>query len=155
MAGLAFTATNAAGGVTVVATTADTILQIVAAANHPVIVDAIVVSFNGITPADTPITVDLVLQSDAGSGGTAVTCVKTNQSMSETLQTTAIRGPTSEPTGTTIYHTEFVHEQGGVPLLIPKGVFVIKGGERLGIRMTGGATVTGTVLARATFYGQE
>ena len=155
MAGLAFTATNAAGGVTAVAATADTILQIVAASNHPVIVDSVVVSFNGITPADIPIKVELVLQSDVGAGGTAVTCVKTNQSMSETLQTTAVRGPTTEPTGTTIYHTEFVHEQGGVPLLIPPRKFVIKGGDRLGIRMTPGASITGTVLALATFYGEE
>ncbi len=151
MAGLHFTVTNSGNPLSLVASTADTAIQIVAPANQGVVVNSIVVSFNGITAADPPIKAELLLQTDVGSGSSAVTPVKINQSMSETLQTTAVRGPTSEPTGTTIYHGENIHMQGGVPLAIPGGKYRIKGGERLGVRVTPGTlTAATTCVVTAT-----
>lgn len=153
MAGMAFSAVTDTAP-TLTSSTAKTVLQILAAANRRVIVTGVVVSFDGVTAADAPIRVDLVLQSDVGSGSSAVTPTKLEQSISESLQSTAVRNCTSEPTGSTIYHSEYVHEQGGVPLAIVPGSIIIKAGDRLGIRATPG-TLTGTVKCCATFYGTE
>lgn len=153
MAGIKFSVKPAAV-VACVASTADTIIQLTAPANQRVIVDTIVVSFNGITAADPPILVQVLLQTDVGSGGTSVTPVKSEQSLSETIQSTCVSGPTTEPTGTTVYHSEHIHEQGGVVLAIPRRSIVIKGGERLGVRMTPG-TLTAATSGICTIHAEE
>lgn len=123
-----------------------TILQIVAAANHRVIIPAFSVSFEGITPTDAPIQVDVQRQSSAGTGpGGALTLVKDNDSDDETLQTTAQYGPsgtwTVEPTAGDVLARKLVHPQGRADF----GPFVIKGGGRLAVVVTAPVSIDCTV----------
>jgi hypothetical protein len=124
-----------------------TILQIVAAANHRVVIPprGILVSFNGISTTQLPIQVEVLKQTDAGTMGTAAsTIVKANDDDGETLQTTRQDTATAEPSAGDIHHTELVHAQTAV--YIEKG-FIINGGDRLGIRTinTGGTDTNVTI----------
>lgn len=153
MARVFFSISNIDGNA-LTASTAKTFLQLIAPAAQRVAVRRVVVSFQGITVADPPVLVELLLQTDGGSGSTAVTAFKTEQSISTTVVSTAIRTPSSEPAGTTtFYHREFVHEQTGCVLSFP-GEIIVKEGERLGVRFTP-ATLTATTDAMVTMYCEE
>ena len=129
MAGLRFRATT--GQVACTAATAKTVLQIVAASNHRVIIPRFSVSFEGVVATDAPIVVDIVIQTTAGTSS-ALTLAKDNSEDGETLQTTAIHTATVEPTTTTTLESRFVHPQTSRDF----GPFVIPGGTRLGVRIT-------------------
>jgi hypothetical protein len=129
-------------------TSAKTLMQIVAATNTRVLVHEWGIAFEGVSNTAAPIQVDLILQSDAGTSS-ALTPVKHNQGDDETLQTTARHTATVEPTGTTIFQSYFVHPQTGRDWVAPfGGAFVIKGGQRLGFRVTAAADVGAIVYAR-------
>ncbi len=125
-----------------------TIMQIVAAANHRVVIPAISVSFEGITPTDAPIQVDIQRQSTAGTGpGGALTLVKDNDSDDETIQTTAQYGPagtwTVEPTAGDVLARKLVHPQGRADF----GPFILKGGGRLAVVVTAAVSIDCAVSA--------
>lgn len=123
-------------------TVAKTILQIVAAANHRVLLGEIGIFFEGAVPTGTPIKVDLVRQSDAGTGSAAATVIKVDESTDETLQTTAIKGCTTEPTTTSIVWTALVHPTAGERWQAPLTEKIpCKGGTRLGLRVTAAASI--------------
>lgn len=124
-------------------TSAKTLLQIVAASNHGVVIDEWSISFAGTSNTATPIRVDVVRQTDAGTMGTsASTIVKDPDDTDETLQTTRQDTSSSEPTTTDILFTEHVHPQTGYTWQAPFGRGIkIGGGDRLGIRVTAAADV--------------
>jgi hypothetical protein len=132
-------------------TSAKTILQIVAAANHRVIVREFSISFDGTSNTGTPIHVALIQQSTAGTGGDALTCVKIDESTDETLQTTALKDiDEAEPTGSTVLMAEKIHPQGGFTWQAPQGgELLVKGGTRLGVVVTADYEVN--ALARIVF----
>lgn len=132
-------------------TSAKTILQLVAAANHRVVIKEWSVSFDGTSNTGDPIQVKLVRQSDAGTGGDALTPTKMDLDGDETLQTTAQKDVDGgEPTGSTVVSAEQVHPQGGYTWQAPfGGDIVVNGGDRLGIVVTAGADVN--ALARFVF----
>lgn len=138
------------GEIALSAATAKTILQLVAAANHKVAVKGFSVSFDGTSVTAEPVQVDLIRQTSAGSGGTAATPYAEDTS-SETVQTTAVKGCTSEPTGTTIILRRYdVHPQTGFEVRFNSDdEIVLAGGGRLGIRCTAPATVN--ALAHFSF----
>jgi len=110
-----------------------TVQQIVAAANHRVIVKMIDIAFSSVDNTDTPIEVYLSRQTDAGTMS-ALTPVKWDETDDETLQTTAQHTATGEPTtGDAIYRTQ-IHPQGGIiqPFRYDLPI-TIKGGGRLGV----------------------
>src|SRR3990172_5594200 len=109
MAGVRGYATTAA--VTCSASTAKTILQLVAAANHRVIIKGVLVGFAGVTAADPPALVEIMKQTTAGTM-TGLTTVKVGD-YGETLQTTANHTATVDPTTTDCWHRTDVHTQGG------------------------------------------
>lgn len=129
MAGLFVRATTAQ---VATGTSAKTILQIVAAANHRIKIPKVSVSFEGVTPTDPPIQVVLMRQSTAGTMS-SLTPVKDNDSDDETLQTTAQHTATVEPTSGDIIETKLCHPQGRVDFI---GPFTVKGGGRLGVVVT-------------------
>lgn len=119
--------------IALVAATAKTVLQIVAAANHRVKVQRVSVSFEGTSTTDAPVQVDIYRQTTAGTGGTANNPVKDNDADDETLQTTALRNiVTAEPTSTDLLESKFCHPQGRIDL----GPFTIPGGGRIGVKLT-------------------
>jgi hypothetical protein len=120
-------------------TAVKTMMQVVAAANHRVLLNEISVSFDGVNNAHAPVLVQVLRQDDSGTG-TAVgdELQKLNDSDDETLEVTGVDTFTGEPTGTTeILMTEFVHPQTGFCWQAPFGKEIpIKGGNRMGIRVT-------------------
>lgn len=138
MAGVFFTINS---GQIATGTAAKTILQAVAAANQRVLVHEANIAFEGVTATDAPIQVDLIQQSTAGSGSSPVTPVKEDLGDDETLQTTAIKGCTSEPTTTSILRSTLVHPQGGSKHWIFDPPVPVKGGTRLGIVVTAAVSI--------------
>lgn len=146
MAGVSFSAQSAA--VALAAATKKTVLQITAPTNQRVKVKEWSVSFDGVSNTAIPVLVEIARQSTAGTGGDALTLVKTNAGDDETLQTTGQTDvDTGNPTETSVLVAEKVHPQGGMTWQAPFGEeIIVKGGERLGIAVTAPATVN--VVAR-------
>ena len=144
MAGLNFNANS--GSVSLAAGVPKTIVQIVAPTQQWVRVDGFSLSVKGTNPNHTPIVVELVQQSSAGTSS-PVTLVKTAPGISETLRSSALGTFTAEPTGDTVVLTEFVQVAGG-GVLYPfplKRPLYIQGSGRLGMRCT--ATDATTVVS--------
>lgn len=122
-----------------------TLLQLVAAANHRLLVQGFGISIKGIASTDPPVLVQLLRQTDGGTmtAGTAGThTAKKNSSDDETLQTTARINATVEPTAGDILFSREVHPQSGEYFWFPFGQEIaVPGGTRVGIRVTS-ATLT-------------
>ena len=124
------------GQVALAAATLKTVLQIVAAANHRVLLWAYYVSFEGVVTTDAPVFCELLRQSTAGTMS-ALTPVKVNDGDNETLLTTALHTATAEPTAGDVLKKWFVHPQGRDVYIYPlTRPIVVLGGARLGIRFT-------------------
>lgn len=131
--------------VALVAATAKTVLQIVAAANHRTKVNGIRVHGKGIVSTDTPIKVRVVRQTTAGTMS-AATPVKNNTADDETLQTTGQKNATVEPTITDVLEEFEVHPQTGQIIFYPFGQeIIVPGGTRLGVELTAAQAQTVTV----------
>ena len=132
-------------------TTTLTLVQLVAPANHLVRVLDYTVSFKGTNATAEPIEVQLLRQTTAGTSA-ALTLVKNNDSIAETILTTALKTFTAEPTAGDILDVEYVHPQGGSKTFVAPSpdCWIIGGGDRVGIRVvTPGATVKVAVRIRA------
>jgi len=126
-------------------TSAKTLLQIVAAANHGVLIDEISISFKGTSNTATPIRVRVLRQTTAGTM-TSLTPVKDPPDSGETLQVGAQHTATAEPTAGDVLMTELVHPQTGYTWQAPFGREIkIGGGGRLGIEVLAGADVNAVV----------
>lgn len=124
-------------------TSAKTILQIVAAANHGVILKSWSIEFAGTSNTAAPIRVDILRQTDAGTMGTsASTIVKDPDDTDETLQTTRQDTSSSEPSAGGILETHYVHPQTGLGWSYSSDSRIkIGGGDRVGWRVTAAADV--------------
>jgi hypothetical protein len=123
-------------------TSLKTILQIVAASNHAVMIDEISVSFQGTSNTASPILVKVARNTSAGTMS-ALTLAKDPDDWGETMQTTAQHTATAEPTEGTVILEEYVHPQTGYTWQAPHGKAIkIGGGDRLGISVTAGASVS-------------
>lgn len=139
--------------VTLAASTAKTIAQVVAATNTRVKVSRADITVDGITAADPQITVDILTQSTAGTMS-SVTPIKARSTDTETLQTTAQKTASAEPTTTSILITDFCHPMYGMPPILFDPPLEVPGGTRLGFRATPG-TLTGTTHMSVTLYCEE
>lgn len=129
-------------GVIATGTSAKTLNQVVAAANHPVFVKGFSISFAGTSNTAAPVKVDLCRQSDAGTTS-ALTPVKApHDDTDETLQSTARHTATAEPTTGDVIRTVYVHPQTGYTEWFPHTEWIkVGGGDRLGLRVTAAADV--------------
>lgn len=154
MANVDFTVATPAGGVSTAAdSNYHTILQILAPTNQRVKIRRINLGFQGQTVTNSPIDWELVHQSTAGSGGSSVTPIKTNGA-GETVQTTAISGPSSEPTLTDRITDDTIHPQGSGGMALPLSEEIIcVGGARIGLRIKDPGSV-GTIC-RAWMFCEE
>lgn len=141
MAGLQFHANTP--DISLTAATAKTVVQIVAASNHRVLVKGIEVSFAGTSATDTPVLVEWVKQTTAGTM-TSLTLDKHDPSYDETLQTTAQHTATVEPTTTALVRwSKRIHPQNAQLILFPPGFeLIVPGGERRGLLCTAAANQT-------------
>lgn len=140
------------GAFNLAASTTKTVLQLIAASNHRVLVTRIELSFQGVSAVEPPVLVDILRQTSAGTA-TAATPRKLNDSDDETLQTTGSKNATVEPTAGDILENFYVHPQGGIVLDFPDPI-PVKGGGRLGLRCTPGGTPA-TLPVQATIYFDE
>lgn len=97
--------------------TAKTVLNVIAATNRRVKVHEVSVGFIGASGAAKPVLVELCTstQAGAGSGSSSVTPAKEDASDGSTVQATANKGFTSEPTTYTVVRSWRVHPQAGLP----------------------------------------
>lgn len=127
--------------VALAAATAKTVLQIVAPANHRLRLLRWSVSFDGVSTTGEPVQVELVRQTTAGTMS-ALTPVPLDDSLSETLLTTAQHTATVEPSGAVVVDSIEVHPQDRHEMVYPYGQEPIIGGsDRLGIKCTAPAIV--------------
>lgn len=142
MAGVRFKGTKS--GIST-GTSAKTLIQIVAASNHGVLIDEWSISFQGTSNSASPIRVRVLRQTTAGTMS-SLTLVKDPDDTDETLQTSAQHTAMAEPTASDVLFEEYVHPQAGYTWQAPFGrVIKIGGGDRLGIEVLAGADVSATV----------
>jgi hypothetical protein len=138
MAGVRFAAVT---GEVATGTSAKTILQVVAASNQRVLVDEVAVSFKGMSATDAPILVEVLRQTTAGTMS-SLTPRKLHDGDDESLQVTAQHSATSEPTAGDVLLAQLIHPQTGYTWQAPFGRQLhVKGGGRLGVRVTAGVSV--------------
>jgi hypothetical protein len=145
------------GEVSLAASSAKTIIQLLAGANRGVAILRVKVSFEGVTAADEPARVQLLQQTTAGtmSAGTE-TCIA-GPGASITPQATMQYNATVEPTGTTVFDEAYVHMQGGYEWVCQRGqdeILLTGATNRLGVKVT---TETGTATTNciATVWWEE
>ncbi len=127
-----------------------TMVQLLAASNHRILIHAIFVTFNGTSATEAPVLVEAGLQDGAGTSS-SLTLAKANAADDETLQTTALQTFSAEPSNTTpIYAQWYVHPQSGIviPLQMPKPQVVL-GSGRWALRVTSALSVNFAVTVHA------
>lgn len=140
MAGLLWTAKPTAE-VSCPAATAKTVLQVKAPTNQRIRLVAWGVYFDGTSVSAEPVNIKLVRQSDAGTMS-SVTPTKTDDSLPETIQSTASVDASSEPTTGDVVKFMNIHPQSGYEAETGvKNEEWIKGGGRLAIIITAPAAV--------------
>jgi hypothetical protein len=137
--------------VALVGATVKTVVQIVAPSNHRAKVLRWGVFFDGVSVSNEPVQVELLRQTTAGTMS-ALTPVKVDNSLAETLQVTAQHTATVEPTPGDILDVVEIHPQSGWEIILPLGQeFIVGGGDRIGIR----CTAPDAVNARAKIVFEE
>lgn len=123
------------------AATAETVIQLIAPSNHRIKLLAWGIYFDGTSVTAEPVQVTIARQSTAGTAS-SLTPVKRDDSLAETLQTTAQQDFTVEPTTGDVLEAREVHPQAGFEVWYPLGQeIVIGGGDRVGLIATAPATV--------------
>jgi len=130
------------------AATAEHVLQVRAAANHPVKVLGWGVFFDGTSVSAEPVQVRVTGATTTGTFTNALTADSANGSKicingrSETIQATAHADSTAEPTPVQIFDIAEVHPQSGYEVRYPLGQEpIIAGGNWVGIECTAPAIV--------------
>ena len=124
-----------------------TLLQLTAAANIGIHVSRIEVSFNGSISSSVPIRVDILRQTTAGTANSVVTPKKDDDNNDDTIQATAGKDYTAEPTPGDILRTRFVHPQGSYTWAFSRDEWMpLHGSARLGVRVLANAAVSGIVV---------
>lgn len=137
------------GDVALVAATAKTVLQIVAPTNICEALLSYCITFKGVSPTETPILVELVHQSTAGTSSAGTP--RKDSARPETLQVTSRITFTVEPITDFVMREYLFHPQGGFERAIDWGQVACEGGARIGLRVTSPQTAT----CRAFISGEE
>lgn len=151
MAGVQFSVTNE----TTTGTAVLTLMQLIAAANKRCRINRITVSGKGILNTDAPVTVEVLIQTTAGTPSTTPTVGKVNASDDETLAITAAGGFSAEPTAGAIIASRAIHPQSSAEFTFPQGIrdCFVPGGGRIGIRC--GVAPGQATTFRVTVEGEE
>ena len=143
MSGVGFTCVT--GEVSLVATTAKTVIGLLAGANHRVHIKAIKLGFKGTAVANEPVTVEYVLWTVDGTG-TAGTIQNRNADDNETPEASFKYNYSAEPTTPTVLESFPLHPQGvwgeSLPIEAP---IPVPGSDYWGIRLTADDNVNAMV----------
>ena len=110
-----------AGDVALSAATAKTILNVVPAANSPLRIVEIGVSFDGTSTTGTPVVVELCKSTQATAGTSTSQTPQQSRGPLRTVQASGARSYTAEPTVLTTIKRWRIHPQAGVIYLLPLG----------------------------------
>lgn len=128
---------------------AKTLLQVVAAANHPIKITRWGVFFDGTSATAEPVQVRLLRQSTAGTMSALTPVELTNHGV--TVQTSAQHTATAEPTSGNVLDIAEVHPQTGYEVNLLGQEIIVPGGGRIGLEITAPAAVN----ARAKIHFEE
>jgi len=138
------------GAQALASTTAETVLQLLAANNHRIVVTGYSVTLAGTSPVD--LTVRVLRQTTAGTAGTTSgLIVKLDTDAAGTIQTSASTNFSVNPTGTDVL--QYKKLAGGYEKYFPLGQEIIVPEDgRIGIEVT---AASGTPTVAAEFYFEE
>jgi hypothetical protein len=109
------------GDIALTAATAKTVLNYICAANTPAKVVELSASFDGTSGTAEPVTVELCSSTQAGAGTSTSHTMAQSSGAPRTVQGTAARNYTAEPTTLTVLKRWLVHPQTGICLQFPLG----------------------------------
>jgi hypothetical protein len=109
------------GDIALTAATAKTILNFIAASNATFIVVEFAVSFDGTSATAEPVTVELCYSTQAGAGTSTSHTITQVRGPTRTVQGTAQRNYSAEPTALTVWKRWLVHPQTGIEIQFPLG----------------------------------
>lgn len=105
------------GAISLAANVTKTLLQLQAPSNQGAAWKRLKVAFEGVTSTDKPVVLQLLKQTDAGTGGVGITetVLKSPKGTAPTPQCTALGGPwsTTEPSASDVIDEVYVHPQSG------------------------------------------
>ena len=142
MAGLFFRANS--GVVALTASTAKTVVQLVAASNHRVVIHQALIHFDGTDTTAGRVLLRALKQTTAGTMS-SLTLVKCDTTADETIQTTAQHTATAEPTASTVQLHRKLDPTREVVYDFPGRTLIIPGGERFGLEFTSASSINVTV----------
>jgi hypothetical protein len=125
-----------AGGQLTALASIKTIIQIVAAAHQTVAIREIGISFDGASVTATPVDVQVLFQTTAGTMSALTPVLLNDDDADTTINTTAQQNATVEPTAGNEVKRWFVHPQTGFVWQAQPffDEILIKGGDRLGVK---------------------
>jgi hypothetical protein len=109
------------GDVALSAATAKTILSVICAANAPLRITELGVSFDGVSGAAEPVTVELCSSTQATAGTSTSQTPVQCRGPTRTVQAGGARNYSAEPTVLTVIRRWLVHPQTGLVLQFPLG----------------------------------
>jgi hypothetical protein len=128
-------------------TAVKTLIQLVPAANHAICLREISVSFHGVNNTQEPITVELLRQTGSGTSS-ALTLVKGDDAVSDTLDTTALQTFSAEPTAGDVLGVWAVHPQTGIVIPFGDGEIMAKAASPIALRVTSANDVNADAAMR-------
>lgn len=136
-----FCSVSTEGKIALSAASAKTVLQLVAPAQQRVALRSVYVSFDASSSAQ-PVEIVLMKQTTAGTMSSA-SPVKDDKGPSFTIQTTAQKNATVEPTAGDVLRRYLVHPQAGLERVFggPGDEIVLDAGERIGLQINAPAGV--------------
>lgn len=131
------------GDIALTAATAKTILNVINAANGLIRITEMAVSFDGVSSTAEPVTVELCSSTQATAGTSTSHTIVQTRGPTRTVQATAARNYTAEPTTLTVIKRWLVHPQTGLFVQFPLGrePEQVTTADGLCIRCTAPATV--------------
>ncbi|MFD0883564.1 hypothetical protein ACFQ08_03185 [Streptosporangium algeriense] len=131
------------GDVALSAAIAKTIINVINSANGVVKLVELSVSFDGTTANAEPVTVELCKSTQATAGTSTSHTMAQNSGPTRTVQATAARNYTAEPTVLTVLKRWLVHPQAGLLIQFPLGrePMQVTGSQGLAVRCTAPAPV--------------
>lgn len=134
---------DSAGDIALSASTAKTVLSVIAASGAPIKLVEFGVSFDGTSSTATPVLVELCASTEAGAGTATSQPPVQVGGPTRTVQASGKRNFTAEPSALTTLQRWRVHPQAGIVLQFPLGrePMQVTGGRALVLRCTAGASV--------------
>jgi hypothetical protein len=131
------------GDIALSAATAKTVLSVIAGANAPLKVVEVSACFDGISSTAEPVTVELCSSTEASAGTATSHTIAQVGGVTRTVQATAKRNFTAEPSALTVLKRWLVHPQAGLVLQFPLGrePWQVTGGRAIVLRCTAPANV--------------